>query len=165
MKMNPTREINRLCFGSLLNEARGKAVTQSNGVTGFRSCGIIPFNFHAIPDFAYLKLGNDPENEARDIELGPEREEHEEMEIEREEREKVESEEKDKNSQGSESANQTPPRSKGSPQPGCSTWLSGRTRPPRNATRSPVVDKTHSMLKSRPGNCLNRFPLFLIFVA
>ncbi|CAH1975508.1 unnamed protein product [Acanthoscelides obtectus] len=44
--MNPTRKINRLCFGSLLSESWGKS---------------------AAPDYAFLKLDDIHENEPRNI--------------------------------------------------------------------------------------------------
>lgn len=54
LKLNPNRKLNRLVFGSLLNEAWGKAATQATGSSGFRAAGIIPFNPHIVPDYAFL---------------------------------------------------------------------------------------------------------------
>lgn len=43
----------------------GKTATQPNGVAGFRSCGVIPFNPHATPDFAFLKRDDGPGRNCR----------------------------------------------------------------------------------------------------
>lgn len=55
VKMNPTKKINRLTFGKLLTDAWLKSATVQNGVSGFKACGIYPFNPNAIPDYAYLE--------------------------------------------------------------------------------------------------------------
>ncbi|XP_018578361.1 uncharacterized protein LOC108916564 [Anoplophora glabripennis] len=54
MKANPMRKINRLVFGRLLSEAWIKAATPSNGISGFHATGIVPFNPHVVPDYAFL---------------------------------------------------------------------------------------------------------------
>lgn len=54
MMNNPSRKITRLQFGTLLNSAWGKSANVDNGISGFRTCGIIPFEPNAIPDYAFL---------------------------------------------------------------------------------------------------------------
>lgn len=51
---NPGRKLGRLQFASLLNIAWCKAATIQNGVSGFRTCGIYPFNPEQIPDYAFV---------------------------------------------------------------------------------------------------------------
>lgn len=51
---NPGRKLGRLQFASLLNVAWCKAATIQNGTSGFRTCGIYPFNPEQIPDYAFL---------------------------------------------------------------------------------------------------------------
>src|SRR5258708_32188803 len=45
----PGRQITKYQFGSLLNEAWGKAATTGTASNGFRACGIYPPNRNAIP--------------------------------------------------------------------------------------------------------------------
>lgn len=54
MKNNPSRHITRHQFGKLLGSAWSKSATVENAVSGFRSCGIIPLNMSAIPEYAFL---------------------------------------------------------------------------------------------------------------
>lgn len=54
MTNNPSRKITRLQFGTLLSLAWGKSANVDNGISGFRTCGIIPFEPDAIPDYAFL---------------------------------------------------------------------------------------------------------------
>lgn len=46
--------INKWTFPSLFKSAWEDGVTSENIVSGFRACGIYPFNPHAIPNSAYL---------------------------------------------------------------------------------------------------------------
>lgn len=52
---HPGRKLNRLQFPALLNNAWCKAATVQNGVSGFRTCGIHPFNATIIPDHAFIQ--------------------------------------------------------------------------------------------------------------
>lgn len=54
MVNHPSRKINRLQFGKLLNTAWTKSASVENGVNGFKACGRIPINMDASPDYAYL---------------------------------------------------------------------------------------------------------------
>lgn len=54
MKNNPSRLINRLQFGKLLGSAWSRSATVQNALSGFRSCGVIPLDMSAIPDYAFL---------------------------------------------------------------------------------------------------------------
>ncbi|XP_039278770.1 uncharacterized protein LOC120350253 [Nilaparvata lugens] len=56
---NPSRKITRLQFGTLLNIAWGKSANVDNGVSGFRTCGIIPLEAERIPDYAFLSESTD----------------------------------------------------------------------------------------------------------
>nr|XP_022906536.1 uncharacterized protein LOC111418265 [Onthophagus taurus] len=56
---NPSRKITRLQFGTLLRLAWGKSANVDNGVSGFRTCGILPFEPKAIPDYAFLTETNE----------------------------------------------------------------------------------------------------------
>ncbi|XP_031342963.1 tigger transposable element-derived protein 1-like [Photinus pyralis] len=71
MKMNPGRKISRLIFGKLLSDAWVLAATANNAISGFRATGIVPFNPHAIPDYAYLTT-SEP-GEAGLLQTSPER--------------------------------------------------------------------------------------------
>ncbi|KAJ8945474.1 hypothetical protein NQ314_009226, partial [Rhamnusium bicolor] len=51
---NPGRKLGRLQFASLLNADWCKAATIQNGTSGFRTCGIYPFNPEQIPDYAFV---------------------------------------------------------------------------------------------------------------
>ncbi|KAJ8940780.1 hypothetical protein NQ314_010590 [Rhamnusium bicolor] len=51
---NPGRKLGRLQFASLLNAAWCKAATIQNGTSGFRTCGIYPFNPEQIPDYVFV---------------------------------------------------------------------------------------------------------------
>lgn len=51
---NPGRKLGRLQFAPLLNIAWCKAATIQNGTSGFRTCGIFPFNPEQIPDYAFV---------------------------------------------------------------------------------------------------------------
>ncbi|KAJ8883287.1 hypothetical protein PR048_015130 [Dryococelus australis] len=53
LKQNPTRSITKLQFGILLSHAWGKDCCIENGVSGFRACGLVPFNPGAIPESAF----------------------------------------------------------------------------------------------------------------
>lgn len=59
MTNNPSRKITRLQFGTLLSLAWGKSANVDNGISGFRTCGIIPFEPDAIPDYAFLSESTD----------------------------------------------------------------------------------------------------------
>ncbi|CAH2001055.1 unnamed protein product [Acanthoscelides obtectus] len=138
--MNPNRKINRLCFGSLLNEAWGKSATQPNGVAGFRSCGVIPFNPHAVPDYAFLKLDDIHENEPRNI----------------------------ANSNAPAQIDEviSPERSV-LPQPGCSTWDLPRT-PPRSGgfVQQPEINREiaeNNNSQITPGKMLDQISPIPIF--
>ena len=48
LQQNPGRVITRFQFSSLFSEAWGMAVTPSNIIAGFRTCGVYPFNPSAI---------------------------------------------------------------------------------------------------------------------
>lgn len=54
MDQNPGRRIARLTFGALLNKAWGKAASAENAISGFKTCGVTPFNPEAIPDYAFF---------------------------------------------------------------------------------------------------------------
>ena len=43
----------RFCFGKLLNSAWSSATIATNGINGFRACGIIPYNPEIILDYAF----------------------------------------------------------------------------------------------------------------
>ena len=51
---HPGRPITKLQFGSLLNEAWGRAATPGTASNGFRACGIFPLNKNEIPDNAFM---------------------------------------------------------------------------------------------------------------
>lgn len=76
MTNNPSRKITRLQFGTLLSSAWGKSANVDNGISGFKTCGIIPFELNAIPDYAFLSETNDstqvqtePATETRESEM------------------------------------------------------------------------------------------------
>jgi len=50
----PVSLVSRSTFGGLLNKAWTDAVASSNIISGFRACGIYPFNPDAIPQEAYI---------------------------------------------------------------------------------------------------------------
>ncbi|KAB0804493.1 hypothetical protein PPYR_01463 [Photinus pyralis] len=58
LKNHPGRRITRQQFGQLLQESWGKSASNENAVSGFRACGIFPFNPQAIPDFAFAIADN-----------------------------------------------------------------------------------------------------------
>lgn len=62
MTNNPLRKITRLQFGTLLNSAWGKSASVENGTSGFKTCGIIPFEPKAIPEYAFLSEITDRPN-------------------------------------------------------------------------------------------------------
>ncbi|XP_071051794.1 uncharacterized protein [Onthophagus taurus] len=62
---NPSRKITRMQFGTLLRLAWGKSANVDNGVSGFRTCGILPFEPKAIPDYAFLTEYNLSQKEKR----------------------------------------------------------------------------------------------------
>lgn len=47
------RRITRYQFGELLSASWGKAASTQNGSSGFKATGILPFNRHIIPDYAF----------------------------------------------------------------------------------------------------------------
>lgn len=49
----PGRGINKVAFGGIFAEAWNRAATVGNGVSGFRSCGIYPFNPNSLPDHVF----------------------------------------------------------------------------------------------------------------
>ncbi|CAH2010540.1 unnamed protein product [Acanthoscelides obtectus] len=51
---NPGRKLSRLQFPSLLNTAWCKAASVQNAVSGFRTCGIFPFDKSKIPEYAFI---------------------------------------------------------------------------------------------------------------
>lgn len=53
-RRNPESSITKYRFGALFNEAWTKIATIGNAASGFRACGIFPFNLDAIPEDAYL---------------------------------------------------------------------------------------------------------------
>ena len=53
-RRNPESSITKYRFGALFNEAWTKTATIGNAASGFRACGIFPFNPDAIPEDAYL---------------------------------------------------------------------------------------------------------------
>jgi hypothetical protein len=53
IKQNPARGITKVQFGMLFSQAWGKPCSVTNGVTGFRACGLVPYNPGAIPESAY----------------------------------------------------------------------------------------------------------------
>ncbi|GBM71039.1 hypothetical protein AVEN_272385-1 [Araneus ventricosus] len=54
LKNHPSRKINRLQFGNLLNSAWVKSAHVEIGIEGFQACGIIPFDLDVIPHYAHL---------------------------------------------------------------------------------------------------------------
>ncbi|KAK9696218.1 hypothetical protein QE152_g32036 [Popillia japonica] len=63
IRRNPGRRLTRIQFGTLLNDARGKAATCANVISAFRATGVYPLNPGAIPEFAFG--GNtEPTNES-----------------------------------------------------------------------------------------------------
>nr|XP_023020198.1 uncharacterized protein LOC111508813 [Leptinotarsa decemlineata] len=59
MTNNTSRKITRLQCGTLLSLAWGKSANVDNGISGFRTCGVIPFQPDAIPDYAFLSEPTD----------------------------------------------------------------------------------------------------------
>jgi len=54
MLNNPLRQITRLTFGKLLSDGWSKAATVENAISGFKRCGIVPFDIGAIPDYCFV---------------------------------------------------------------------------------------------------------------
>ena len=52
-RRNPELSITKYRFGSLFTAAWGQTATTANAISGFRACGIYPYNPDAIPDEAY----------------------------------------------------------------------------------------------------------------
>lgn len=51
---HPGKQISKLHFGKLLNQAWGKAATVETACNGFKACGLFPVDRDAIPEHAYL---------------------------------------------------------------------------------------------------------------
>jgi len=62
---NPGRKLSRLQFAQLLNIAWCKAATIKNGTSGFRTCGIYPFNPDKIPEYAFT-INDEPPTTVED---------------------------------------------------------------------------------------------------
>lgn len=58
LKNHPGRRITRQQFGQLLQESWGKSASNENVASGFKACGIFPFNPQAIPDYAFAIADN-----------------------------------------------------------------------------------------------------------
>lgn len=54
MTNHPSRKLTRLQFGEMLSAAWNKSASVENGVSAFKSTGIIPFNPNVIPEYAFL---------------------------------------------------------------------------------------------------------------
>lgn len=54
VRNHPGRQIGKLQFGELLNEAWGRAASVSTAVGGFRATGLYPVNRASVPDYAFL---------------------------------------------------------------------------------------------------------------
>jgi hypothetical protein len=67
MMSNEQRKIPRLQFGQLLSKAWGRSATTSNGVSGFRTTGIHPFDPSVIPIHALSMSQVHAEEEARQL--------------------------------------------------------------------------------------------------
>ncbi|PVU87543.1 hypothetical protein BB559_005989, partial [Furculomyces boomerangus] len=50
---NPGKKINRYNYGQILYKSWLLAATAQNGISGFKSCGIYPFNKEKVPEDAY----------------------------------------------------------------------------------------------------------------
>ncbi|XP_047541822.1 uncharacterized protein LOC125074539 [Vanessa atalanta] len=71
MLTNKEKKINRLIAGRLIGNLWIRATTPSNAISGFRSCGIYPYNTAAIPESFYtisdLSSSNPLREEPQDI--------------------------------------------------------------------------------------------------
>ncbi|XP_060560427.1 uncharacterized protein LOC132720318 [Ruditapes philippinarum] len=54
MQDHPLHLVNKWTFPALLKEAWSTALNESNIMSGFRACGIVPFNRNVIPSSAFL---------------------------------------------------------------------------------------------------------------
>lgn len=68
IKNKPDRKLTRLNFGKLLGEAWGKSATVQNALSSFKATGIMPFNPHMIPDYAFLMNDLEPAERDQSIE-------------------------------------------------------------------------------------------------